>query len=84
MAQISIRIPTYNMAKFVGVAVESALSQTYTDVEVIVYDNASTDNTQEVLAQFDDPRLSVFPPLRSQPRYRAFPKNYASSLVRES
>jgi len=48
------------MAKFVGLAIQSALNQTYQDFEVVVCDNASTDNTAEILAQFQDPRLKIY------------------------
>ena len=59
-SKISICIPTYNMAKFVGLAVQSALDQTYSDFEIVICDNASTDNTSEVLARFQDPRIKIF------------------------
>lgn len=49
---VSVVIPTYNYAQFLGEAVESALSQTYAPVEVIVMDDGSTDNTVEVAAVF--------------------------------
>ena len=51
---ISIIIPTYNHARFVVFAVESALAQTYADREVIVVDDGSTDNTREVLSSYTD------------------------------
>ena len=54
---VSICIPTWNRAGLVGDAIRSALAQTYPAVEVIVVDNASTDNTAEVLASLHDPRL---------------------------
>lgn len=57
--RVSIGIPTYNMGQFVGRAVESALAQTWADLEVVVCDNASTDDTSTVLARFNDPRLRV-------------------------
>lgn len=57
--RVSIGIPTYNMGRFVGRAVESALGQTWKDLEVVVCDNASTDDTAAVLARFHDPRLRV-------------------------
>lgn len=60
MPQVSICIPTYNMAQFVGLAVQSVVEQTYTDFEVVVCDNASTDDTTEVLRQFSDPRLKIY------------------------
>ena len=56
----SICIPTYNHAPVLRNAVQSALTQNFGDFELIVVDNASTDATQEVLAQFKDPRMQVF------------------------
>ncbi|NYT04893.1 MAG: glycosyltransferase family 2 protein [Methanomicrobiales archaeon] len=56
--RVSICIPTYNRAAMVGRAIKSALEQTYADLEVIVVDNASDDNTEEVVRSFLDPRLS--------------------------
>ena len=55
--RVSVIIPTYNRANFLGEAVASALGQDYQDVEVIVIDDGSTDETQSVLATFRDPRL---------------------------
>lgn len=57
---VSVCIPTYNYGRFLGRAIESTLSQTFGDFELIVCDNASTDNTQAVLATFSHPRLKVF------------------------
>lgn len=56
---ITIAIPTYNRASWLKDCVHSALSQTYQNFEVIVSDNASTDNTPQLLTEFDDPRLRV-------------------------
>jgi glycosyltransferase involved in cell wall biosynthesis len=54
---VSICIPTYNRAEMVGDAIQSALAQTYPAIEVLVVDNASTDETPEVVASLADPRL---------------------------
>ena len=51
---ISAIIPTYNRADLVGDAIDSILAQTYPNVEIIVVDDGSTDNTQERLARYGD------------------------------
>jgi hypothetical protein len=56
----SIIIPTFNRAHTVLRAVESVLGQTYTDLEVIVVDDGSTDDTQPRLAALEDGRLHYF------------------------
>ncbi|HCO19315.1 MAG TPA: glycosyl transferase [Tissierellales bacterium] len=54
---VSVIIPTYNRAHMVDRAIRSVLSQTYQDFELIVADDASTDNTEEVVEGFDDERI---------------------------
>jgi len=56
---ISVIIPVYNVAGFVRGAVDSALAQTFRDIQVIVVDDGSTDGSAETLADLDDPRLQV-------------------------
>lgn len=51
---VSVIIPTFNCAKYVGAAVTSVLQQTYPSVEIIVINDGSTDDTCEVLRQFHD------------------------------
>lgn len=47
--KVSILIPAYNYGHYIGEAIESALAQTFGDFELIVVDNCSEDNTQEVV-----------------------------------
>jgi len=59
MPEVSVIIPTHNRAGFVGRAINSVLAQTFDDIEVIVVDDASTDNTQHVLKRFIDKRIKI-------------------------
>jgi cellulose synthase/poly-beta-1,6-N-acetylglucosamine synthase-like glycosyltransferase len=54
---ITIAIPTRNRAALLRGCVASALAQTYQNIEVLVCNNASTDNTSAVLKSFNDPRV---------------------------
>jgi len=56
--KVSILIPTYNYAHYIGEAIESALSQTYRDFELIIIDDQSKDNTDEIVEKYlSDPRV---------------------------
>jgi glycosyltransferase involved in cell wall biosynthesis len=56
-ALVTIVITSYNYGAHLGDAIRSALAQTYRNVEVLVLDNASTDNSVEVIESFHDERL---------------------------
>jgi len=57
---VTIAIPTYNRAEYLAQALESAIKQTYQNIEIIVSDNCSTDNTEIVVKKFNDPRVRYF------------------------
>jgi glycosyltransferase involved in cell wall biosynthesis len=54
---VSVLMPAYNHASYIGAAVESVLAQSYANIELIVIDDASTDETWRVLQSFEDRRL---------------------------
>ena len=62
MPEVSILVPVFNRESLVSAAITSALAQTLTDIEVIVVDNCSTDNTAEVVRTVaaSDPRVHFF------------------------
>ena len=57
MPVVSAIIPTYNFGRFLGEAIQSVLDQTFTDFELIVVDDGSTDDTREVVGSFNDSRI---------------------------
>jgi glycosyltransferase involved in cell wall biosynthesis len=57
MPKIAVIIPAYNRASLIGESIESVLRQTFTDFEIIVVDDGSTDNTKEVVNSYHDPRI---------------------------
>ena len=52
MPHISVMIPAYNHAHFIGRAIESVLNQQFQDFDVVVVDDASTDDTVEVVVKY--------------------------------
>jgi len=57
--RITVVIPTFNSMKYVDQCLDSVLAQTYEDMEIVVYDNESTDGTYEHLLGLEDDRLKV-------------------------
>ena len=57
---VSIILPTYNRADRVGKAIESVLAQTYTDFELLVIDDGSTDETEQVVTGYMDKRVHYY------------------------
>ncbi|HRF78803.1 MAG TPA: glycosyltransferase [Flavobacteriales bacterium] len=56
---VSIIIPAYNAAPYIEQTIRSVLDQTFTDFEVIVVDDGSTDSTADIVSRITDPRISL-------------------------
>ncbi len=54
---ISVVMPVYNGEKYLREAIESILNQTYKDFEFIILNDGSTDNTEEIILSYEDPRI---------------------------
>lgn len=55
--EVSVVMPAYNHELFVGAAIDSVLSQSFADLELIIIDDGSTDRTGEIARGYDDPRV---------------------------
>ena len=57
--EISVIMPVYNVEKFVSVAIDSVLAQTFEDFELIIVDDGSTDLSTQICASYRDPRIRI-------------------------
>lgn len=58
--KVSVCMPNYNYGRFIGEAIQSVLDQTFTDFELIVIDDASTDDSISIIEQFSDNRIKLY------------------------
>ena len=58
--RISVVVPVYNSARYLATTIQAVLDQAASDFELVVTDDASTDDSLAVLATFDDPRIRTF------------------------
>ena len=67
---LSIIIPTYNRIKTLPQAIDSVLAQTFTDFELLICDDGSTDDTAELVAGIDDPRVRWLPGTKARKKQK--------------
>src|ERR1700744_3507890 len=60
MPLVSIIIPVYNSEKYLSDAIQSAINQTWSDTEIIIIDDGSTDNSLQVAQQFISEKVKIF------------------------
>jgi len=56
---VTIAIPSYNHAKYIAETIQSALDQSFQDFEILIVDDASTDNSVEIIKSFKDSRITL-------------------------
>jgi glycosyltransferase involved in cell wall biosynthesis len=59
MSKVSIILTSFNHEKYLKEAIDSALNQTFTDFELIIWDDASSDNSWHLIQQYSDPRIKA-------------------------
>ena len=57
---VSIIMPSYNTAPYISSSIQSVINQTYNNWELIIVDDCSTDNTEDVLSEIKDERIRFF------------------------
>ena len=60
MPKVSVILTSYNHAKYLCEAIDSVLNQTFTDFELIIWDDVSPDESWELINQYKDPRIKAF------------------------
>jgi glycosyltransferase involved in cell wall biosynthesis/multidrug resistance efflux pump len=74
MPKVSVVMCVYNHEKFVSESIESVINQTYQDWEFIITNDGSTDQTLDIIKQYDDPRITLF----------SFDKNTGARVARNN
>jgi glycosyltransferase involved in cell wall biosynthesis len=59
MAKVSVILPVYNCDQYIFETIQSVLNQTFTDFELLIVDDCSTDNTVAIIRAFDDDRIQL-------------------------
>lgn len=74
--KVSVITASYNAARFIGETIESVLNQTYTDLELIIVDDCSTDNTEEIVNKYIEKDNRI--------KFYKLDKNSGAAIVRNT
>lgn len=59
MPEVSVLLPNYNNSAFLKEAIDSVLNQSYSDFELVIVDDGSTDNSVDIIKSYSDPRIKL-------------------------
>lgn len=76
--KISVILPVYNSAMYLGKAVESILNQTYKEFELIIIDDGSTDNSVDIIKKYTEERVKFF---QSENKGCSYQRNFGLSIA---
>lgn len=80
VVKVSIVMPNFNSARYIENSIQSVLNQTFTDFELIIVDDCSTDNSREIIEKFDDQRIKKV--YSKKNRHVAFTVNKGVALAK--
>lgn len=80
MPQLSIIIPLFNSCDFISRALQSCINQTLKDIEILIIDDKSKDNSLNIVLEFakKDPRIKIF---QNEEKFRHFCKQKFGSFT---
>lgn len=73
---VSVIIPVYNAARFIGATLESVLNQSYKDIEVVLVDDCSADDSAKIIAEYSNRHPSII--------YHRLKKNEGAAVARNT
>jgi len=76
--EISVIVPCYNAAAYIAMSIDSVLAQTFTQFELILIDDGSTDETASIIATYKDPRIRFY---QQENKEQCKASNYGLSLA---
>ena len=60
MPKVSVILSSYNQERYIAASIESVLTQTFSDFELLIFDDGSTDGSPKIIRTFDDARIKLF------------------------
>jgi glycosyltransferase involved in cell wall biosynthesis len=77
--KVSIILPTYNGSKYIKQAIDSCLCQTYSNIELIIVDDGSTDETPELLRTYKDDRIKIIAHVKNEKLPKSLNTGFSAS-----